>query len=74
MYFPEDMLLDLKNKAVRDNTTVSDIVRKAVSDLFSGEKIEDWGNDPLWDMIGTSHSDDGDLSICHDQYLYGGKK
>ncbi|HAJ26147.1 MAG TPA: hypothetical protein DCG53_02690 [Syntrophus sp. (in: bacteria)] len=74
MYFPEDMLMELKSKAKQDHTTVSDIVRKAIKELFRGDKVEEWDKDPLWDMVGKSRSDEGDLSIHHDQYLYGEKK
>ncbi len=71
MYFPEDVIMKLKRKASREKTTISDIVRNAVSEFFSKEKTKDWKKDPLWDMVGSSTSKDKDLSVNHDKYLYG---
>jgi predicted nucleic acid-binding protein len=74
MYFPEDVLRELKRKADEEKTTVANIVRSAVSDLLRKEKARDWVEDPLWNMVGSSSSKDGDLSVNHDKYLYGKSK
>lgn len=74
MYFPEDLLTELKKKADRDRTTLSHIVRDAVADFMKKEKMKNWGNDTLWGMVGSSESKDKDLSVNHDKYLYGNKK
>lgn len=73
MYFPEDVLMKLKSKADEEQTTVSEIVRNAVADFLKKKKDKDWTDDPLWNMVGSSSSEDGDLSINHDKYLYGKK-
>lgn len=73
MYFPNDMLSKLKKKANEENTTIADIVRKAVSESLKKKRRRDWEKDPLWNMIGASSSKDKDLSINHDKYLYGKK-
>lgn len=73
MYFPEDVLMKLKSKADEEQTTVSEIVRNAVSDFLKKKKDKDWTDDPLWNMVGSSSSKDGDLSVNHDKYLYGKK-
>lgn len=74
MYFPEDLLNDVKRKADREKTTVSEIVRGAVLELIRRDKEKNWEEDPLWNMVGSIESKDGDLSISHDAYLYGKKK
>lgn len=73
MYFPEDVLMKLKSKADEEQTTVSEIVRNAVADFLKKKKDKDWTDDPLWNMVGSSSSKDGDLSVNHDKYLYGKK-
>ncbi len=73
MYFPEEVIIELKKKASEERTTVANIVRTAVSELFKKEKAKNWMQDPLWNMIGSSSSKDGDLSVNHDKYLYGKK-
>ncbi|OGW47467.1 MAG: hypothetical protein A2Y66_00975 [Nitrospirae bacterium RBG_13_41_22] len=73
MYFPEDMLSELKRKADEEKTTIANIVRIAVSEILEKEKKRNWIEDPLWDMVGASRSKDKDLSVNHDKYLYGKK-
>jgi hypothetical protein len=71
MYLPEDLLTELKRKAGREKTTVSHIVRSAVSEVVKKGKAKDWENDPLWSMVGSSTLRDKDLAVNHDVYLYG---
>lgn len=73
MYFPEEILRELKRKASEEKTTIADIVRSAVSELLKKEKTKNWMEDTLWKMLGTSSSKDKDLSVNHDKYLYGKK-
>ncbi len=74
MYFPEDVLRELKRKAREEKTTVAEIVRNSVSETLRKEKAKDWTEDPLWNMVGSSSSKDRDLSVHHDKYLYGKNK
>lgn len=74
MYFPEDLLKEMKRKAEKEKTSVSEIVRGAVLEFIKKDREKNWEHDPLWDMVGSSGSDDGDLSVSHDAYLYGKKK
>jgi len=71
MYFPEDLLAELKRKAEREKTTVSHIVRSVVSEVVKKDKVKNWETDPLWSMVGSSRSKDKDLSVDHDACLYG---
>jgi hypothetical protein len=70
MYFPEDVLNELKTRAEREKTSISYIVRKAVLELVRKDEKRNWENDPLWDMVGASKSREGDLAANHDNYLY----
>jgi hypothetical protein len=71
MYFPEDLLNELRRKADKEKTTLSHLVRSAVLELIKKDKLHNWENDPLWGMIGSSQSGDENLSANHDTYLYG---
>ncbi len=71
MYFPEDMLRELRKWAKAEKTTLASIVRMAVSELLRKQKAKDWQEDPLWNLVGASKSRDGDLSVNHDRHLYG---
>ena len=70
MYFPEDLLNELRRKADKEKTTLSHLVRNAVLELIKKDKLQNWANDPLWSMIGSSQSKDKELSVNHDTYLY----
>jgi len=74
MYFPEEILRELKRKSREEKTTIANIVRSAVSELLRKEEAKDWMQDPLWNMVGSSSSKDRDLSVNHDKYLYGKRK
>lgn len=74
MYFPEDVLRELKKRAKENRTTIAEIVRNAVSGFIKQGEKKNWTNDTLWDMVGSSSSREGDLSVGHDKYLYGKNK
>jgi len=71
MYLPEDVMVELRNRADEEGTTIASIVREAVSEFLKKGKKKDWVDDPLWNLVGSSRSKDGDLSERHDKYLYG---
>lgn len=77
MYFPEDMLQQIRQLAESEHTTIAEVVRNAVGEFLSRKKKKkiDWDNDPLWDIIGQAGgSGCCDVAENHDAYLYGGKQ
>ena len=75
MYFPDDMLRQVRQLAASEHSTIAEIVRSAVSEFLEKKpKAADWDNDPLWGIVGQAASTDGDLAVNHDVYLYGGEK
>ena len=76
MYFPEDMLAELKRFAGAEKESISEVVREAVSAFLKHKNAQskNWKTDPLWDMVGISNSDVSDGSLNHDFYLYGKSK
>ena len=76
MYFPEDMLTELKLVASAKRESISEVVREAVSSFLKqkNSQAKDWKTDPLWEMVGTANSGPSDGSLNHDYYLYGKSK
>ena len=76
MYFPEDMLAELKLVAGARKESTSEVVREAVAYFLKqkNSQAKNWKSDPLWDMVGTSNSGPFDGSLNHDYYLYGKSK
>ncbi len=75
VYFPEDLYDRLKKRAKKEGKSVAAIIREASEEyLKEDEKEIDWENDPLFKLAGVFESEEGDLSINHDHYLYGAPK
>lgn len=70
IYFPEDILMELRKKANEENISIAKVIRSAVLELIKKEKKKNWIEDPLWNMVGSSISKDKNLSVNHDKYLY----
>jgi hypothetical protein len=76
MYFPEDMLTELRLVAGAQKESISEVVREAVAHFLKQRRMpaKNWKTDPLWDMVGAGCSCLSDGSINHDEYLYGKPK
>lgn len=78
MYFPEEMLQQVRQLADSEHTTIAEIVRNAVGDFLKKKTIKktiDWNNDPLMKLIEQAPaSGTSDASVNHDFYLYGTPK
>ena len=76
MYFPEDMLAELKLFAGAKKESISEVVREAVSSFLKQKNSQpkNWTSDPIWDMVGTANSEISDGALNHDFYLYGKSK
>ncbi len=77
MYFPEDLLQQVRQIAESEHTTIAEVVRNAVGEFLDRKKKKqiDWENDPMWDLlVQTEGSGRDDGATDHDAYLYGGKQ
>ena len=74
MYFPEEMFREMKFLAEQEQSTVAEIVRKAVTEFLGKRAGKVWEDDPLWKMVGATESGVKDLADRHDDYLYGGRR
>lgn len=75
MYFPEEMIQQVRQIADSEHSTIADIVRNAVGEFLKKKRAIDWDNDPLLSIVGQAEGSGGhDGSVNHDAYLYGGKR
>jgi len=73
IYFDDNQYENLREKAYKNKTTMSDIIREAVDEYLSKTdktKIMKRENDPIFEIIGIFSSGIGDLGANHDKYLY----
>ncbi len=74
VYFPKDLHRRIEKKARKESKSAAAIIREAVTRYLKEEPVIDWENDPIFKAAGFFESEDGDLSINHDHYLYGAEK
>jgi len=65
----------LKKKARDQKKSFAEMVRAAIGNYLEEQRIQsvDWENDPITRSMGSVVAD-ADLSVNHDQYLYGWAK
>jgi Arc/MetJ-type ribon-helix-helix transcriptional regulator len=64
---------ELKNKAHNDDVSMSELVREAIDEYLTSKKRSydfDPHEDSFFKAIGTMRSEETDLSVNHDKYLY----
>ncbi|HCC68497.1 MAG TPA: hypothetical protein DEP99_01205 [Nitrospiraceae bacterium] len=72
---PEEILKELKYKAIEEKKSVNQLVREAIEKyLTTTRRPLRQGKDPFEAVIGSAKSGIKDGSTKHDQYLYGKKK
>lgn len=72
---PQEIMNDLKHKAVQEKKSVSQLLKEAVQQFLTAqEEAVDYREDPFNRIIGMAKSGVHDGSVKHDQYLYGKKK
>lgn len=78
IYLEEQQRQWLKLEAMHRRTSMSDLIRDAVSNLAERErKRVDWANDPITKLIGfikPRKDGENDWAEEHDHYLYGAPK
>ncbi len=74
VYFPQELYRRVERKAKESSKSNAAIIREAVAEyLEKKEKEIDWDNDPIWRLVGIMESGVDDLSVNHDEYIYGKK-
>ena len=72
IYLPKQLYQRLKRLAERRKVSQAAIVRDALEAHLKQElPASAWENDPIWNIVGAFASREGDLSVRHDDYLYG---
>jgi predicted DNA-binding protein len=70
IFFPNLMYRRLKNEASAKNISVAEIIRAAIQKHFDEQDIN-IKNDSFFKIGGIGKSKEGDLSVKHDDYIYG---
>ena len=61
----------LAEEAERHSVSMSALLRQLLTEAIERRRAEEWGDDPLWGIIGLGEApDDGITSENLDQFLY----
>ncbi len=72
---PEEVLKELKYKAIEEKKSVNQLIREAIeASLSAPVKPERYAKDPFENVIGIARSGIKNGSTKHDRYLYGKKR
>jgi predicted DNA-binding protein len=74
VYFPKEVYRRIEKKARKESKSSAAVIREAVERYLEEERDIDWENDPIFKLAGIFASEEGDLSVNHDHYLYGAEK
>ncbi len=76
VYLPRNIHRRLQVRADKHGLTLAVQVRAALEDYLERVEAEPIlrADDPIFQLIGSASSKEGDLSINHDHYLYGWPK
>ncbi len=79
VYLPRHIYQKLQARAERQGLTLAVQIREALENYIERVETEvDDGilhaDDPIFKLIGAAASEEGDLSVNHDHYLYGWPK
>jgi hypothetical protein len=78
VYLPREMYQRLQKRAAENDLTLALQIREALENYLERAGAEDApilrADDPIFQMIGMFASEEGDLSVNHDHYLYGAPK
>jgi hypothetical protein len=78
VYLPHDIYERLQKRAEENDLTLAVQVREALVDYLERSDVAETpilrADDPIFQLIGAASSQEGDLSVNHDHYLYGWPK
>jgi len=75
IYIPSDIHQELKRRSKSTGLSMAEQIRQALREYLDREEgVVLREDDPIWNIVGAISTDDGDLSIRHDEYLYGWEK
>ena len=77
IYLPADLHQQVSSYAQRKRLPMAAVIRLSVRDFLDRHarlSKRAYDKDPVWRLVGAISSKDGDLSRCHDYYLYGRPK
>jgi metal-responsive CopG/Arc/MetJ family transcriptional regulator len=71
IYIPRDVYEELKRRSKSTGLAMAEQIRQALREYLEREEgVVLREDDPIWNIVGAILTDDGDLSVHHDKYLY----
>ena len=77
IYLPVDLHRQASTFAKGKGQSLAQVIRVSLLDFLECNHRPSkraYEKDPIWRLVGAVRSKDGDLSRCHDYYLYGRPK
>jgi len=77
VYLPEDIYEKLRARAKLTGLSMAEQIRRALREYLQSEHDEGVvlrDDDPIWQIVGAASSSPSDVSVHHDEYLYGWEK
>jgi hypothetical protein len=78
VYLPRNIYERLQRRAADQALTLAVQIRTALAEYLERSEISEEpilrADDPIFELIGMASSQEGDLSVNHDHYLYGWPK
>ncbi len=74
IYLPADLHRQALAYARAQRLSLAAVIRISLQQRLKKTRrlsAQEYNQDPIWQLKGMAKSKDGDLSICHDFYLYG---
>lgn len=78
IYLPTDLHRQAAAFAKGQGRSLAQVIRLSLVDFLKKRthrlSKQAYEKDPIWQLVGAIRSKEGDLSRCHDYYLYGRPK
>ena len=77
IYLPTDLHQQASAFAKGNGQSLAAVIRVSLIDFLGRKRRPSkraYEKDPIWRLVGAVSGKDGDLSRCHDAYLYGRSK
>ena len=72
IYLPGNMIKHIKKLAQKNNSSESEIIRRALSDYMRKQQLKGEVKDPLLELIGLGETDSAVDTTGNKEYLYRG--
>jgi len=77
VYLPKDVYEELQARVKLTGLSMAEQIRQALREYLQREQDEGVllrDDDPIWQIVGAASGGPSDVSVQHDEYLYGWEK